>query len=838
MAEVQMPKTFPRWLQGVLLTGAAILVLFLVGRAVRVSYRSTVQPEYTGHVGEIHGALEAGQTFESLRPSLRGVAFQIATYSNRRATGEVVFELRRSPDAPTALRTARVPARQFRDHEWYTFTFAPVLDSSGQTYYASLRSPQSRPGDAITVDFSAGNPYVKGGPSSLYVFHGERNAPEAVQQAEMRSADLAFAVVHRISLGERVRLAVLDAVRFMRKETRRVTVFSLTGGAAVALALAAVGAPPMIRPRVRRPVLLFMLAVLLLGGFFFRLLYAERLPVTNDEGSMLYDAWTFSHGRLPGGDGILKTPTVVQVVAAFLRLKPEPTMLTSRLVSIVASLLTLLPLLALGRNAHGKGLPSLRIAGLWLLPAAPVIFSIYLHAQPLQLLLLAGGLALFAHSLVNPQENRARRRILGWVLLVLAGVLLALAFGARKTSAAAALPALGILLFSTLPWRARLQRVGWTLVGFLIAFGGLTAEIQHWYGTPGVRYFLGVDVAAIDPDTTATAEERRRALIQGVLPIFREGLPVLFLALVGLGASMEQILRSTARGRRWSRVGWLIPLAAVWFSGRFLQAYERPEHFAFALWPFWLVMSASIAILAVSSREQAPSPEEEVPALRKTILPAVGVPLLWLLGTTVLYASWIKFTANYLAEFLPPLTLLAALGGAWLAAEYRRRAPVLVLLGVLVAWGAYASARSGYVFAHTGTFDRSSLEEAAAVLRRQVPKEEPILTAAVALPVLSGHRVLFDVAHPTHYAYGYIEPQVRNIYMAPVEAMVAAVRSDIRWVVHEQLTAFSYFREYPEIEQFVNAEFEPIAEIENLGNPITILRRTSTSSVESRGGRE
>lgn len=826
MTAVQTAEVLPRRIRRIILTGAVLLALGVVGGAARVPYRTALQSTYTDHVGEIHGALEVGQTFESSRPFLSGVAFQVATYSNRKATGEVIFELRRSPGDSAVLRTVRVPTSQFRDHAWHTFAFEPIADSSKQTYYASLRSPLAHPGDAITLDFSADDPYFKERQLGLFIFRDGQRTPEAVQRVERPSADLAFAVFHRISLWERARLATFDVADVLRRETRRVTVLSLAGLAAVVLAVTALGPSVVFSRLTRRPARLYALMVfLLLLGLFFRLQYAQRLPVTNDEGSMLYDAWAFSQGRLPGGDGVLKTPTVVQALAAVLRFIPEPTLLMSRLMSIVAGLLTLAPLLVLGRTVRGERGHSLRVAGLWLLAAVPAIFSVYLHAQPFQLLLLTSGLALFAWSFQNPVQDRGSRLSRHWSAAVLSGVFLALAFGARKTSLAGMLPALGMLALSTLPWRARLRTLAWVLLGFLATFGGLTLELGNWYGTPGVRYFLGIEVAGIDPNTTASAEERRSALINGVLPIFREGLPILFLALIGLGASVERLLAAVPRSAKWSRLGWLIPLAAVWFGGRFLLEHERSEHFAFALWPFLLVMGAAVVILAVSARDSRPVTEDEFPQPRRMILYAVGIPLLWLAGTTLLYASWIKFTANYLAEFLPPLVLLAALGGAWLAAEYRRRLPVLVLLGALVAWGAYASARSGYVFEHTGTFDRSSLEEAAAILRRQAPKDEPILTAAVAIPVLSGHRALLDVAHPTHYAYGYIEPHVRNIYMAPSEAMVAAVLSRVRWVVFERLTAFSYFREYPEIEQLVTEEFEPIAEIENLSNPITILRR-------------
>jgi hypothetical protein len=55
--------------------------------------------------------------------------------------------------------------------------------------------------------------------------------------------------------------------------------------------------------------------------------------------------------------------------------------------------------------------------------------------------------------------------------------------------------------------------------------------------------------------------------------------------------------------------------------------------------------------------------------------------------------------------------------------------------------------------------------------------------------------------------------------------MVGTVVHDVRWVVLERLTAFSYLREYTDIERTLERSFVEVAEIENLSNPITILER-------------
>lgn len=810
-----------------------------------------MQDAYTGNVGELIGTLEVGQTFESIRPRLSAVAFQVATYSGRANTEDVIFELRSRPEDGKPLRTVRVNARRFGDHQRFTFSFPAVPDSLGKTYYASLRSPTGKPGNAITVDSSNQNPYEKTGPSSLLLLRRERGRVPDIAEGTKLEADLAFAVIHDIPLWERLRLTAGAIGEAVLENQGRWWLDARLAIVGVLLAFATLGFTRL-RPEApgvsqwgsmfRRGALLsprllpFVLGFLLIVGVFLRLLFANRLPYTNDEGTALYDAWTILQGRLPGGDGVLKTPVYLGALAGGLAAF-GPTLMAGRLVSILAGVLTAFPLLGLARRASRRATAPLALWAFWLLAGAPVIFSVYAHAQSVQLLLVTSGLAAFAGAFSRTSPPGDRKKYPSMLssagsLALCSGVLFALALGARKTSLAAALPAVLLLLGSPHAWRTRARVLGISLVGFALTLGGLIALEFSLYGSLGVRYFLGIDVASIDPATTGSLEERRSAFIKGVVPFFREGLPLIFWALAGIGGGLETFIRRLAPGSlALARGVWILPLALAWEGGSFLRMHERGEHFAFGLWPFWVAMGAALLGMAfLPRRGDAENAEAVVLRDHRTsrVIRAVNpflVPTAWFIGTALVYASWIKFTANYLAEFLPAVILLAGSGALWFVQTLKPRFGVLFLAGALTAWGAFSAARLGHTFPHTGTFDRASIEEAARYLRANAPPEEPVLTAAVAIPLLSGHRVPFDVAHPTHYAYGFIEPSVRNIYMAPSEAMVRAAKEDVRWFVHEKLTDFSYFLEYPELRQLVEEKFEPVAEFENLSNPITIFRR-------------
>lgn len=814
-------------------------VLLLLGAAasfLTVPHVSTVQEAATGNVGEIYGAREVGQTFESLRPRLRAVAFQVATYSGRENTEDVIFELRKKPEDFKPIRTVRVNARRFKDHQRFAFNFSPLSDSRGKTYYASLRSPTSRPWNAITVDVSNRNPYKKAGPSSLLVFRRTERSGVDIAASTKRESDLAFSVIHDIAFGERLRVAARAGATAVFQNPERWRLDGKLAVVALLLAGTTLGSAFLLGMHVRPGLLHLALGGFLVLGFCLRLLFANRLPYTNDEGTALYDAWTLLQGRLPGGDGVLKTPVTLGILAGALSVL-GPTLIAGRLVSILAGLLTVFPLMSLTRRLGGAT-AALAAGAFWLLAAAPAVFGIYTHAQSVQLLLATLGLAVFARVLRAGEEvfrGGRERPFVFYSRAILAGALFALALGARKTSLAAALPAAALLFGAPVPWRAKARAFLTTLVGFVLVFGILVSLEYSFYGGLGVRYFLGIDVANIDPATTGSLEERQSAFIKGVTPFFREGLPLIFWALLGIGGGLETLARRLSRsisGRKLPVLGlWLVPLALAWYGGSFLQAHEGSEHFAFGLWPFWVTMSSAVFVTALLPGQRETFGEESergngepVTRALRAALPLL-VPATWLLGTTLVYASWIKFTANYLAEFIPAVTLLAACGIAWFLRAFRKRPKILLLAGALTTWGAFSAARIGVTYPHTGTFDLSSIKEAARYLEQNVPREEPVLTAAVAIPLLSGHQVPFDIAHPTHYAYGFIEPSVRNIYMAPAETMVQAVRENVRWLVHEKLTDFSYFKEYPDIRRLIEEEFEQVAEFENLSNPITILRR-------------
>ena len=110
--------------------------------------------------GEIYGRITMGQSFICPRNGLYRIDILLATY-NRRNDRDAIFHLRHEPEVDD-LVTIRFNASEVEDNAFFSFTFAPIPDSGGQEFYFFLESPDSEPGNAITVRGVTENVYPEG----------------------------------------------------------------------------------------------------------------------------------------------------------------------------------------------------------------------------------------------------------------------------------------------------------------------------------------------------------------------------------------------------------------------------------------------------------------------------------------------------------------------------------------------------------------------------------------------------------------------------------------------------------------------------------------------------
>lgn len=103
-----------------------------------------------GAPGELQSDVQFGQTFVASHPDLYRIDVMMSTYG-RRNTHDVIFHLKEGLDAQTDILSITFNASDVRDERWQSFTFPPIPDSAGRSFYFYLESPASELGNAVSV---------------------------------------------------------------------------------------------------------------------------------------------------------------------------------------------------------------------------------------------------------------------------------------------------------------------------------------------------------------------------------------------------------------------------------------------------------------------------------------------------------------------------------------------------------------------------------------------------------------------------------------------------------------------------------------------------------------
>lgn len=180
-----------------------------------------LQSQFSQPVGEIYGSHTVGQTFVSHEARLSGVDVLLATYA-RENTQPLIFHLRESPSNADDIVTITVDAVAIKDNTYHQFSFSPLPDSRDKPYYFLLESPQSVPGNAITIWHS---PYDADAEGELYI------------NGQNQEGDLAFRTYYDYTLGAMARDVWDGVANNWRLIVVAVLMFTLPGHALFALLL-------------------------------------------------------------------------------------------------------------------------------------------------------------------------------------------------------------------------------------------------------------------------------------------------------------------------------------------------------------------------------------------------------------------------------------------------------------------------------------------------------------------------------------------------------------------------------------------------------------------------
>lgn len=229
---VRLP-TYTRLVAATVAAGLAALVLVFWTLSILEEERyetglSTIRTSINNTGNEVAGELTArvvvSQSFVATRDDLSEVSIQLATY-NRVNTVPVEFTLSRTlGGAP--LTKIEVPPQEIHDNAYHKFSFEPISDSSGRTYFVSISSPQGRRGDAFTAWMGTCNCYGDGDAFINGVIQPDH--------------ELVMRVVYSIETGG-VGEELVNRMSQYKPEAVKGLVLVFTGFAGAALAVLAVG---------------------------------------------------------------------------------------------------------------------------------------------------------------------------------------------------------------------------------------------------------------------------------------------------------------------------------------------------------------------------------------------------------------------------------------------------------------------------------------------------------------------------------------------------------------------------------------------------------------------
>ncbi len=889
----------------------ALTVGAVVGTFTDVRLTDVEHIIYTRNSGELTNNVLVGQTFSVREENLSAIGVMLATYSGRNNTGEVTLHVKNSISDTTDLRASTVAVGSLGDNQFHRFDFEPIKIDKTSDFFFYITSASSSPGNAITVDINTQDPYHLG---TAYIVRGQGpniTNPQILEKSGKQTIDVAFKTYHTVSARVAIMRGTVSWVQtFIATWDEKLPVYIQWSRSWISAILFLAVLWILTRRSYNKIVMyvgkkrftIILLSILLAIGILLRLLYAIELPITNDEGNYMYDAQTLLRGSLAGGDGYVKAPLVVVWIALW-QLLLGNTIIAARASSVFIGSLLMIPLYFLAKNLWSSQyvtrawLPEVVSAGwgrrvglvcaaIWAFFGASIVFNIYAHTQPLALFFGVSGLSILLVALRGPYRRgnvvgskapRAHKTI--W--FIGAGLLLGLAVVSRKSMLALGLIPILLIMTEGRTMRERFSHFLSVGIGFLIViilFLGIATSV---YGTEGFWEAIGVNSAedglsSVEPEQI---EQVRAYSLRGMTPFFRESLPLIFLALIGLGSAVEQFIRSFFRhikGRPSASViffvdhimpklGWIVVWGVFGWAWSFFFEYEGDAFMKYGIPILWYAFGFLLFVYTVFPRHASEKivwrgreektipvstqPRTSASQIHKIIesvhnpkdisrhaSAALLVPL-WILGLVFFYMNWIKFHATYISEFIPPLVLLSSFGAITLFYTMRRndadrpllqalRRVITTLVVVVLFWSIGVSNHITYVYEHTGTFHQASSKQVAAWANKNIPKDASIFTGAALIPYLSGHHTALDIAHPRWYAYEFTRKDTEriNTFLPSAEEMLQAYR-ETEWFLLDKQTGFSFLMEYSEIEAGLETDFEKVQAFENGSNTLTFYRR-------------
>lgn len=542
------------------------------------------------------------------------------------------------------------------------------------------------------------------------------------------------------------------------------------------------------------------------ASFLFHLWLANELNVVEDESAYLMDAWQISSHVLPFREfGATKGPVFLFLLKGW-QLMTGQTLLAGRLFPSLLHVISI-PLLYL--FVHGltsRRMPALIAAALWgLAPVAVSLTSNVIHT-PLELVWI-----LASATLITRRPKQKGTYIWAALFFFLAVL--------TRVSAATFLPMMLLLISwprTEIRWSQNFIRLGFFCLTGALLLALTIAIIYPLYGWTKTAFFFNAEAPLIASDVRAAYQTQNVSafimLLRGLQPMWREGLPIILLALALPFLSLHAIT---------------LPLRAVLALLLGLAAYFSWPALASYLTQTWasLIFFALSALAVIALLFPSPRPT----TARQLFVPTILA--VWVASFMSFYRFWGRDpTPFYVLETIPAFALAAAL-----TIEHIIRRSHLLGFGVvaIITVAIVLPYQSLFDNQYRGTVAADAARAAGAAVAHHVPEGQVVFTAQPIYAYL-GHRPLYKyLTHPGWYLAehaGIVPSSIRRVFFPDPDHLLHDIERDVDWIITDWRTNDVYFSDRTEtsraFQTLLKEQYKPIVEIPNdVTEPIILYKR-------------
>ncbi len=511
-----------------------------------------------------------------------------------------------------------------------------------------------------------------------------------------------------------------------------------------------------------RKLLRFLLVFGLVGGLVLRLLYASHLPLSNDEGSYLYDGLLLSQGKWPFLTSFSRAPALMFLTALVVKIFGR-SFLAGRMISILAGLGSAYFLYLIGRKLFNQRVGIVAFL-LYALLAPCVVHTIYLHTQPVELFLALVGVYFVLEVIFDHKVKTPKFSIFNFQFSILAGIFFGLAVLVRET--AALYPAAMVLAIfalrdgkngTCLPAgrtvsHLRLREAVLMGVSSLAVWGGIWGFVVSQVGFKKVKAVFLAITTMHDTGEYMSFGFTLKKKFEVFYGAFGENFILYFLAVVFAVIVVKRVVRQRQIEKNWA---FLLILCSVPFL--FYGLYYR------------------------------------------------------------------RLQAEYLAEFMPALVLMSAVAldkcSSGLQSALKTRSELryhTLFLLLPIAYCLFTNYRYQWHNQHGGTFAPEALKEAVSYVKKNIPPDEEIFTGAVIIPFLSGHELSFNISRPVIFGYPHLKPEIKyTLFPQDHEIINHLEARPVEWAVFDRTTWETFSRGHPELEDYLKNNYNIVKTIPN-----------------------